>query len=84
MTKEAADNAAGEKTFICLSCGNTRIENINAAEGEDGGMGPAKAQSGNSSGIPWWGIVLAAAVVIGGGAGGVVIAKKKKANSIIK
>lgn len=84
VTKEAADNAAGEKTFICLSCGNTRIENINAAEGEDGGMGHAKAQSGNSSRIPWWGIVLAAAVVIGGGAGGVVIAKKKKSDGIIK
>ena len=84
VTKEAADNAAGEKTFICLSCGNTRIENINAAEEEDGGMGHAKDQSGNSSRIPWWGIVLAAAVVIGGGAGGVVIAKKKKTNSIIK
>ena len=79
-TERAAIPASGHK----WDEGKVTKEAADNAEGEDGGMGHAKAQSGNSSRIPWWGIVLAAAVVIGGGAGGVVIAKKKKTNSIIK
>ena len=93
ITKEAAADTDGRKTFTCTVCKATKVETIAAgtssgdpendpADGSEGteayGSDIEEADKKQSSGLPWWGFALVGAALVGGGiAAGVLISKKK-------